>query len=344
MTYASPTDSPWDRYVAPDERVALARFPSNGQADLVEAARARFTVLTRDDLDAIPAPDPIIDGLLPGPRSLVLLAGSRGLGKSLLSLDVSGCLSTDLPTFYGHEVRHHGPVLYVSREGFPAVPERVRAWEAWRGRRLDNVLWLPDAMDLKRPADARQVGALAADLGVVAVFLDSARATGSGKEDTADMGEYVMGLETVRDLSGAMVVALHNTGWDKSRERGSTLLPDACDTALIVEGDMAGRRSLKHTKHRDGSMLTEPLWFAWQYVEGTTSGVLVPADAPVEGVSLGTQLLGIVIQRPGLSTGALAIAVDRPRGSVSRTLGELRSAGLIVNGGTTQSPSWEVSA
>lgn len=247
------------------------------------AARARFHLLDRDALDALPEPVELVAGVLPALGALVVLTGSRGRGKSLLTLSLSGALSCGLSHWYGpgHTVTSHGPVLYVAREGFHGVPRRVRAWEDEHGHRLDGVSWLPSPVDLKNAAHARDLALIAADLGAVMVVTDSARATGAGKEDTDDMGQYVKGLERVATGSGALVLTLHNTGWDDTRGRGSTLLPDAADTVLHLDGkpDPGAARTLTHHKHRDGDMLDAPgLRFRFRKVEGTGSGVLVPTD------------------------------------------------------------------
>lgn len=307
---------------------------------LVRVARARFRVLTYDDLLELPEPDPVVEGLLPARQALAMIAGARGLGKTMLGTDIAGHIASDLPLWNGLEVRHHGPVLYIAREGFPSLPERARAWHIAKGRRPDEVYWMPDPVDLKRPGDAELVAALARDLGAVAVFVDSARATGAGKEDTGDMGAYVAGLETLRDASGALVTVLHNTGWDGTRERGSTLLPDACDTVLLVEGDPDGARSLKHRKHRDGAMLDEPLWFEFRPVESTRSGVLVPATKPASGLTLRELVTLQVARTPGLGSGAIAAALGRPRPKVSTTLQGLQADGLVRNVGKSNRAEW----
>lgn len=256
---------------------------TESEPDPLARARARFHLYDRDALDALPEPVELLSGILPARGALVVFTGSRGLGKSLLTQSLSGAVSCGLDHWHdpAHVVSEHGPVLYVAREGFHGVPRRVRAWETHHGRRLDAVTWLPSPVDLKRPADARDLALIAADLGAVAVVTDSARATGAGKEDTEDMGAFVSGLEAVAKFSGALVLTLHNTGWDDSRGRGSTLLPDAADTVLHLDGkpDPGSVRTLKHHKHRDGDMI-DALRFRFLKVEGTDSGVLVPTDAP----------------------------------------------------------------
>ena len=331
---AADLEPPWD------EDPGLRAVPANSSdRDWEAEALVRFRPLNRDDLDLLPPPDPLVAGLLPA-KGLAMLAGARGLGKTLLALSIGGSVSTDLPTWTGMEVRHHGTVLYVAQEGFHGIPNRVRAWEAWQQRRTDHMVWLPDAVDLKRRADAHHVAALARHLQAVMVIVDSARATGAGAEDTKDMGAYVHGLETVANESGALALVLHNTGWDGTRERGSTLLPDACDTTLILEGDPEGLRTLRHRKHRDGDMLPAPLGFTFRAVEGTHSGVLVPADPTTTPTTRRDRALAYVRHNPGQSTSAIAKAIGGHRPHVSTDLQGLARDGLISNDGTSSRPQW----
>ncbi|GAA3811038.1 AAA family ATPase [Nocardioides panacisoli] len=211
---------------------------------LARVALRRHRLLDRDALDHMPPPEPLIEGVL-GRRGLAMKAGSRGLGKTLTALDWAGHVATGLPSWYGHQVAVHGPVLFIALEGFHGIPERVRAWEIHHGRRMTNVHWWPDPIDLRLRRDAKMIGSVARHLGAVLLIGDSVRATGAGKEDTADMGAYVTGLETIRTIYDGLTLVLHNSGWDGTRERGSTLLPDACDTTLLLQGDPEGIRTLK---------------------------------------------------------------------------------------------------
>lgn len=264
-----------------NENAVTDRYADTDQPPL-QRARERFRLLDREALDLLPEPTESVAGVLPARGALVVFTGSRGLGKSLLALSLAGSMSCDLDYWHSpeHKIIETGPVLYVSREGFHGVPNRVRAWEIATGQRLDNVMWMPQPLDLKRGEDAYDLALLAADVKAVMVIVDSARATGAGKEDTDDMGAYVHGLERVARGSGALVMTMHNTGHDDTRGRGSTLLPDAADTVLHLQGGRGPNdiRTLRHQKHRDGDML-DGLRFKFRKVEGTHSGLLHPITA-----------------------------------------------------------------
>lgn len=338
LTQASePTPLQRDRGFArsvPGARVSAGHLVTHNQW------APRWKVLTRDALDDLPEPRDLIQGVLPE-RGLAMLAGSRGLGKSLLALDVVAHVAVGLPNWCGRNVRVKGSVLYVAREGFAGVPERVRAWELNMGQRCEQVLWLPEPMDLKRSRDAECLAALASEHGVAVVVVDSARATGAGAEDTKDMSKYVEGLEIVQDAFGGLVLTLHNTGWDATRERGSTLLPDACDTTLLLTGSSCGVRRLENRKYRDGEPFSEPLGFEFLPVAGTVSGVLSLCSASRPG-TIRDRLLNLIEAEPGLTSSDLARRADANRSNVSSALTRMARDGLILNSGGAQRPSWEV--
>jgi len=310
--------------------------------EILERALTRFRGLDRAAMDALPEPSPLLDGVLPA-EGLALLAGERALGKTLLALSWAGAVATGQDNAGTVPVRVHGPVVYIALEGFHGIPKRLRAWEHHNGARANDITWVRDAPKLRDHWDAVLLGRFAAHHGAVLTIVDSVRAAGAGKEDTEDMGAFVQGLETVRQFAGGLVLVLHNTGWDPSRERGSTLLPDACDTTLILEGDPSGVRTLKHRKHRDGEMLEHPLAYAFHKIDGTGSGVLVPTDAGRTQTTR-DQLLAVIATRPGLRSGQYAEAVDRDRANVSRDLKGLAALGLIRNEGTPARPVWVIPA
>lgn len=310
------------------------------EEDLLARARRRFRLYDRDALDELRKPEPLIAGVLPR-VGIAALVGSRGLGKSLLVLGMSDGVAGRQDLWCGLAVATHGPVMQVSLEGFAGVPERVRALERHHGRRMDGVTWISQPVDLKRESDARQLGLLAADQGVRLLVVDSARAAGAGAEDTADMSKFVKGLELAQHLTGGLVLVLHNTGWDPTRERGSTLLPDACDTVLLLSGGEGGP-ILTHRKQRDGEPLDPGLRFRFNPVAGTTSGVLLPV-ATAGDRALHERLLQLVVAEPGKSTKDLADAAGVARTMVSSALNELQRAGHLANKGKGNRARWMIS-
>lgn len=201
--------------------------------------KSGLEVLSRPDLDRLPRPTYAVQGVLPE-RGVAGLVGGFGSGKSLLILSLVASLSSGTE-WNGRQVQRRG-ALMISLEGFHALPERVRAYELAHGRLLDEMHWIRQGVDLKKPADVDKVLAAARSVGATVVVVDSARAAGAGAEDTADMGRFMAGLERIRREIDGLVVVLHNTGWDMTRERGSTVFPDVCDVVLLLEKGKNGHR------------------------------------------------------------------------------------------------------
>ena len=327
-----------DGWLAPSLALATPS-PLDEQTTALALARQRFCLLDRAALDDMPPPASLVDGLLPR-EGLAMLAGSRGLGKTFLAMSLAGAVSTpDLPTWMGMGIAVHGPALFVALEGFAGIPARLRAWESWQQRQATGIAWTRSPMDLKHTPDAHQLGLIAADLGAVAVFIDSARASGAGAEDTRDMGAFVHGLERVQRTFGGLVVVVHNTGWDGTRERGSTLLPDSCDVTLLLDGNPTGVRKLEHRKHRDGEPMS-PLHLTFRAIPGSGSGVLVPAEHAEHAATLRELLLAAIRDDPGHSTGHYADRIGKHRPHVSQHASALLDERRIENRGNRNNPNW----
>jgi len=103
-------------------------FPPADTSDVQEST-APNQYLTRDQLDDLPRPDPLIDGIL-SRHSYALLVGRDSTYKTFLALDWALCIATGKP-WQGHEVVKL-PVLFIAGEGAYGIAQRVDAWEyAW---------------------------------------------------------------------------------------------------------------------------------------------------------------------------------------------------------------------
>lgn len=97
-------------------------------------------LLTREEIDAIPDLEPMIDGVL-DKGTVAMLAAQPGAGKSFLALDWACRYATGL-RWQGRDVNrmmqyptgNQGPgkVLYIAAEGARGIKTRLAAWEhAW---------------------------------------------------------------------------------------------------------------------------------------------------------------------------------------------------------------------
>lgn len=90
----------------------------------------RMAALSGSDLESIPPPQPLIEGIL-FRGTLAALFGPPGVGKSFLAM--SWALSIAAGTDWLGRKVHGGPILYVAAEGTSGLALRRRAWMKHEG-------------------------------------------------------------------------------------------------------------------------------------------------------------------------------------------------------------------
>jgi hypothetical protein len=193
----------------------------------------------------------VIKGLIPE-CSFASIYGPSGSFKSFLALDWACHIATG-KDWDGHKVKQ-GAVLYVAGEGGFGVTQRIRAWELHHQvANLDNLARLPVPIF---PADSDQIKTvleycqeIKANTGhaVKLVILDTlARCYGGNDENSSrDMGAFIQGCDTIKQLTGATVLVVHHSGKNvDSGGRGSSSLPAALDVEYRVSRDGEGEQAL----------------------------------------------------------------------------------------------------
>lgn len=216
--------------------------------------------LTHAQLQDLPTPVDLVRGHLPA-GGLAILYGPRGIGKTFFGLDVALSVQAGA-NWHGYPVLQ-GPVAYVLAEGRGGLERRIGAWLQQRQQATTDVRFLCRAVRL---LDAADVDRLVTQLvgweprPALVVIDTMARCLVPGDENsTQDMSAAVAALDRVREATGALVMGLHHTGHDKTRERGSTALGAAADTVLSLGKD-ADVLTLSCEKQRD-SVEFQPVRF-----------------------------------------------------------------------------------
>lgn len=222
--------------------------------------------------------DWLIEDLVPC-GGVAVLAGESGAGKTFVALDAAASVAEGVEWF-GAAVKA-GSVAYATFEA-DALGLRLQALRG-KGAKLDN-LYLLRASDPLSPRverdgteDASQgervvTGALqrlAADLAengrppIVAVFVDTVRASLSGSEDSSEnVSAYLRAVRRILTaVPGAAAVLVHHAGWQdgemkRKRERGSSAFRGNVDATLYLEtaedaGDGRVFLTLRTLKVRD---------------------------------------------------------------------------------------------
>jgi hypothetical protein len=201
-----------------------------------DARMAQLEALLVDSngLEAIPEPEPIVDGVL-YKDSLAWIFGAPASGKSFVALDIAGAVGG------GHKWHafqaETGTVLYLVAEGVSGVKRRVRAWEDYYDRKMVGVKFLPVAVQAKNATEWAAFVKLVGKYKPSMVIVDTqARVTeGMDENSNSEMGELVGKLEALRAASGACVLTVHHTGRNGEHMRGAVALDGAATTIIKAQ-------------------------------------------------------------------------------------------------------------
>ena len=92
-----------------------------------ESDRLASRFLTVSDIESLPDPEFMIEGVLPE-GALAILFGTPEVGKTFLALDLALHIALGIK-WCGREVKR-GNVLYLIAEGAPGFKLRLAAWKA----------------------------------------------------------------------------------------------------------------------------------------------------------------------------------------------------------------------
>jgi len=339
---APPTPDPdgMDALISPITEDAEAT-----QADLRrELIRSRL--LTWEDLEALPPPQPLIDGYL-FKNSLAAIYGKPGAAKTGAAMSMALSVATGTP-WYGLTVKQ-GRVLYLAAEGGQGLGQRQLAWREASGNSgagMDNIMWGLLTLNLLDESWSSGLVKMVEEIQPALVVIDTlARTMATGDENrSGDMACVVDAADRVRRASGATVLGVHHTPKESITLRGHSVLEGALDTAILMEADDAGTRiTMTVTKQKD-SRRSEPKIFQLQPLGD--SFVLMESDchgSPNEIVGAEKTLRDVIWQSAGsegLSTGALLRISEMSERSFHRAKKSLVNRGVIRNIGTERTPRW----
>jgi hypothetical protein len=202
--------------------------------------RNELTLYDDEEIQKLPDAVPLIEHTL-YEDSIAVLIGKYATLKTFVLLDMALCIGTGR-AWHGRSVKK-GAVVYIYAEGRAGIKKRVAAWKEANGHYGPaNVFFVPMSVRL---TDAGEVGRLLRLIdkrvkgSVSAVFVDTlARNMGGNENAPEDMGRFIAGCDEIRTATGATIIAAHHTGWAAAdRARGSTTLPGAVNTELLIERD-----------------------------------------------------------------------------------------------------------
>ncbi len=259
-------------------------------ADLLTAQAERFRLYgARELMTRVPAPW-IIKGVM-RQKSVTLIYGERGCYKSFLALDLAACITSNI-SWQGHDLLHPGLVIYIAAEGSGGMVQRIRAWDEQHPRALPNddklffitepvivtatsedMEWvihrIREVIDWETPYDqATESFQPPIAIWPILIIIDTLARCFQGNESAQeDMGQFVQGVDRIRNEFNCSVLIIHHSGWDPKHERGSSALGAACDTIYKLEADpKANILTLSNEKMKD-SREPKPLQLTYREVQ-----------------------------------------------------------------------------
>lgn len=241
------------------------------------------------DLVARNAPKWLIAGVLPQAGSSIMF-GPSGVGKSFLALDMARCIATGLP--WQGRATTPGKVVIVAVEDGLNTEDRLRGMFQHFGMAKDTPIFIVSPeLDLSDDGtSARKLSERIvedAGSGIAWIVIDTlARSFGMGDENSStDMGRAIRNYEAIGAATGAHVTAVHHSGHEGGRERGSSALRAAMDTAMSVKADKkSGQIFLTTEKQKNGR---SGLCFEYKLTEveldGDTTAVAIQQGEVVGG-------------------------------------------------------------
>ncbi|QXE36950.1 bifunctional DNA primase/polymerase [Streptomyces sp. GMY02] len=242
-------------------------------------------LLDTEDLDHIPALEPIVEDVL-FKDTLARIYGASGTFKSFMTLDFAACVGTGTP-WHGQRVRQ-GEVIYLVAEGIKGIRKRVRAWEQHHGTRMTGVKFLPRPVQAMDPEWLVLIELCRRRRPSLIVVDTQARVTvGIEENSNTEMGKVVDRMEQLRGSSGACVLLVHHTGHDSDRGRGATAVKGALQTEIGVErkgkGLLDSQVTLKTGKQKDDEELGDVVFGLHQ--------VLLDGEAKEDGTPVSSIVL-----------------------------------------------------
>ena len=299
--------------------------------------------LDRDELDNLPLPTWLVDGILPR-YAYAIFRGRDHSFKSFAVQDLALCLATGKP-WQGHQTDTIR-VLYIAGEGAHGVAARVDAWEqAWRIKVPPDMFTIRrSALSLYKPGAAfSHLLRLVEEGKYGLVIIDTLRrVAGSADGNSSEMGAVVDNIDRIKRATheGTVLVVAHTDKGDND-SRGYSGIEDDADVVWHAKRDEMNLK-LENTKMKDGP---DGHVLNLHAVKAGNSLVLEAAGA-FTVVASGSQikLLNTLAQvfPDGAHSGQLRAASGLTESTYHRVLGDLKKAGHVTNTGSHKRPFYEL--
>jgi len=206
-------------------------------------------LMTVEDVLQLAEPDWLVEPILPA-GAVAQLYGESETGKTFVALDMALSIATGRPWLGSHSATQ-GRVIYVAAEGLLGLKKRLLAWMDYHSvesAQLGRFRLLGEGLQLAEQGHidglVSQVEATFPTPDVALVVLDTqARCTEGLDENSAkEMGVAIAAADRIKRETGATVLLIHHTGYDKSHARGSTAVRAALECQIELRAKNSRER------------------------------------------------------------------------------------------------------
>lgn len=289
-------------------------------------------------------PDPVwqLEGLF-FEQTLVEVFGPPNSGKTFLTFDMALAIRRG-GTWFGHEVKKPGAVLYVNADGGRGFAKRARAAVEVYGREAaEHEFWtFPESISLHDPASMAEFVAMLAwikDPPAAVIFDTYSRCIPGVNENLQEVASLVVEhLDRMRQEIGSSVILLHHTNISGEHARGSSVILGACDTQIRTTKDESGVVNVHCEKQRDAEYFDDFHFeirhlfgtnHAWLQQSGQLGEVAINRKERRYEAAL-EKALNLICEEPGITRERLAYVLDVAENTAKKYAHTLIMRGVVM--------------
>jgi hypothetical protein len=254
-------------------------------------------------------------------RGVTTVPGPSGGGKTSFGIAIAMAVGSigEKPAMWGGKPVQQRPVIWDAAEGQDDIRPMIEAWKLRNPEReLPQGGFFTEAFDLTFESEADELIKYAKSLNAPPLIVLDALTDVIGDSDAdkaRDMSRVYRHIWKVVKKADASVFIPHHAGWDKDRERGSTVIRAKSDIVPFVNkfDPKAGIIELKHNKRRGGAKLDS---FAYGVELVTVPGY--PEPVPLVTGKLAQSKLDLsqpFRRSPNAQAGFVVLGIQFPRGA-----------------------------